>query len=465
MKKYDVIVLGAGPGGYVAAIRAAQLGASVAVIEKNKVGGTCLNAGCIPTKALIKNVEILHSIEAGRHRGIKIEGNVVLDYSKAVKAKDRAVKQLVKGVSGLLQSNGVELYQGCGVLAGDKRIFVDNGNERLELEFGKLIIATGSSPKLPPVKGADEDGVVTSEELLACTQMPESLVIIGGGVIGCEFATIFNAYGCKVTIIEMLPTVVAVQDETVSEMMRHMLEQSGIEIKADSKVQEIVKRDDGRLNVIVQRADNTTETVSGDKVLISTGRKPNSEQFGLMGFEMDRGFISVNDRMETSISGIYAIGDVTGKRQLAHVASEMGICAAENAMGKDKKMSFDIIPACIYTTPEVGCVGLTEKEAKEKGFDVAAGIFPLVACGKAVASGDTDGMFKIVADKKTKKILGAHFIGRSATELVAEAAAYMKMNGTVEDIVETIHSHPTISEAVAEAARDVDNISIHMPKK
>lgn len=463
MKKYDVIVLGAGPGGYVAAIRAAQLGARTAIIEKNKVGGTCLNAGCIPTKALMKNVEILHNIEAGRHRGIRIEGEIALDYSKAVKAKDRAVKQLVKGVSGLLQANGVELYHGKGELAGNKRILVDDGSEKQELEYGRLIIATGSSPKLPPVKGAGEAGVVTSEELLTITEVPERLVIIGGGVIGCEFATIFNAYGCKVTIIEMLPSVVAVQDEMVSEMMGQMLEQSGIEIKADSRVMEIIKNADGSLDVVLQRADSTTETVSGDKVLISTGRKPDYEGFESAGFEMDRGFICVNDRLETSIPDIYAIGDVTGRKQLAHVASEMGICAAENAMGADRKMSFDIIPACIYTIPEVGCVGLTEKEAAEKDFDVVTGTFPLVACGKAVASGDTDGMFKIVADRKTKKILGAHFVGRSATELVAEAAAYMKMNGTVDDIIETVHSHPTISEAVAEAARAVENIAIHMP--
>ncbi len=463
---YDVVVLGAGPGGYVSAIRAAQLGARTAIIEKNQIGGTCLNVGCIPTKALMKNVEILHYIEAGRKRGIRINGELELDYAKAVKAKDKAVKQLVKGVAGLLASNEVTVYRGTGIVKAGNRIEIagEDGTGEL-IEYGKLIIATGSSPKMPPIPGADLDGVMTSEGLLSETEVPERMVVVGAGVIGCELATVFNAYGCRITMVEMLNKPVGVLDSDISDYMEGMLTQIGIDLKLGKGVKRIAEGADGSLEVTIADKEGNEEVVIGDKVLISIGRGPNAEGLEELELETERGYITVNDKLETSVKDVYAIGDVTGKRLLAHVASEMGIVAAENAMGADKNMDFSIIPSCLYTIPEVGSVGMSEREAEEAGYDVVCGRFPLAACGKAVATGDPDGVFKIVADKKTRKILGAHLIGKSATELVAEMGAYMKMNASVDDVIETIHAHPTISEAVAEAARDIDNCAIHMPKK
>lgn len=465
MKQYDVVVLGAGPGGYVTAIRVAQLGGSVAIIEKENVGGTCLNVGCIPTKALIKNVEILHSIEMGKKRGIKIDGEIVLDYEKAVKAKDSAVRQLVSGVKSLLASNGVDFYQGMGRVEADSIISIESPEGTEQIQYSKLIIATGSSPKVPPIPGAEAEGVMTSETLLVEKTVPANLTIIGGGVIGCEFASIFKAYGSKVTIVEMLPDVVAMLDGDVSSYMRDMLLDQGMDLKLGVQVKEIIKPENGELDVVVVDKEGKEESLKSDKVLISIGRKPNTAGLENLNLEMDRGFVVVNDRLETSAPGVYAIGDVTGKKQLAHVASDMGIIAAENAMGASKKMDLEIVPSCIYTIPEVGSVGLSEREAREKGYEILVGKFPLVACGKAVATGEPEGVFKIIANKADRKILGAHLIGKSATEVIAEMAAYMKMNATIDHITETIHAHPTISESIAEAARNVDGCTIHMPKQ
>lgn len=463
---YDVVVLGAGPGGYVSAIRAAQLGAKTAIIEKNKVGGTCLNVGCIPTKALMKNVEILYYIDAGKKRGIKVKGELELDYAKAVKAKDKAVKQLVNGVTGLLGSNEITMYQGMGTVKAGNKIEVAAENGDVEtIEYGKLILATGSSPKMPPIPGADLEGVMTSEGFLSITEVPEKLVVIGAGVIGCELATVFKAYGSQITMVEMMDKPVAILDSDVANYMEGILTQQGIDLKLGKQVKSIARNDAGSLDVTIADKDGNEEVVSGDKVLISIGRGPNVAGLDELGLETERGYVVVNDKLETSAKDVYAIGDVTGKKLLAHVASEMGVVAAENAMGASKIMDLSIVPSCIYTIPEVGCVGMSEKEAKDAGYDVICGKFPLVACGKAVATGDTEGMFKIVADKKTRKVLGAHLVGKSATELVAEMAAYMKMNATVDDVVDTIHAHPTISESIAEAARDIDNCTIHMPKK
>ena len=465
MTQYDVVVLGAGPGGYVSAIRAAQLGAKTAIIERSQVGGTCLNAGCIPTKALMKNVEILRSIEEGNKRGIKFEGKLLLDYAKAVKAKNKAVKQLVSGVKALLDSNDVHVYQGSGCIGENKTIMITGSQDETEIiRYEKLIIATGSSPKKTPIPGVDAEGVLTSEDLLQIETVPKHLIIIGGGIIGCEFSAIFHTYGSKITIVEMLPNLVDMLDQDVCAYMGEMLSGQGMELKLGKQVKEIGKKTDGALEVTIGNQEEE-EVLCGDMVLISIGRAPNLEGLEALGLEMEKGHVSVNEKLETSAKDIYAIGDVTGKKQLAHVASEMGIIAAENAMGANQNMQWDIVPSCIYTIPEVGSVGLSEAEARAKGYEVIAGKFPLAACGKAVATGDTEGLFKIVADKKSRKVLGAHLIGKSATEIIAELAAYIKMNACIDDITHTIHAHPTISESVAEAARDVDGCAVHMPKK
>lgn len=465
MKHYDVVVLGAGPGGYVSAIRSAQLGAKTALIEKDQVGGTCLNAGCIPTKSLIKNVEILHCMELGKKRGIQAQG-VQLDYRKAVKAKNSAVRQLVNGVEGLLASNGVTVYRGKGSVQEGQVISIEDQENKIEeITYGKLILASGSKPAMPPIKGADLDGVVTSEELLQIESVPESLIIIGGGVIGCEFASIFNAYGCRVTIVEMLPALVAMLDKDISNYMGDMLLERGIDLKLGSQVKGISKNGDGILEVSITDQEAQEQILCGNQVLISVGRRPNLEGLEALNLEMEKGCIKINEKLETSTPDVFAVGDVTGKKQLAHVASEMGIKAAENAMGADREMELDIVPSCIYTIPEVGTVGMTEAEARAKGRPVLIGKFPLMACGKAIATGEPEGVFKLIADRDTRKLLGAHLIGKSATEVVAEMAAYMKMGACIDDIVDTIHAHPTISEAIAEAARDIDGNCIHMPKR
>jgi dihydrolipoamide dehydrogenase len=458
---YDVVVMGAGPGGYVSAIRAAQLGAKTAIIEKDQVGGTCLNVGCIPTKALIKNVEILHSIEIGKQRGIKVQ-EISLDYRKAVKAKDKAVKQLVHGVEVLLSANQIDLYRGTGTVQENHTILVtseENGTQ--EIQYGKLIIATGSRPAAPPFAGSDLDGVMTSTEMLKIDCVPEKLVIIGGGVIGCEFASIFKAYGSQVTIIEMMPAVVAMMDEDISWAVGEMLLEKEIQLKLGQQVKEIRKNTDDSLEVVTVNGEGQTECYQANQVLISIGRKPNIEGLEALQLEAERGYIKVTDKLETNVADVYAIGDVTGKKMLAHVATEMGIRAAENATGQNKLVDLDIVPSCLYTIPEVGSVGLTEAEAKAKGKELLVGRFPLTHCGKAVASGEPEGLFKIIADKETRVLLGAHLIGKSATEVVAEMTAYMKMGASIDDVIDTIHAHPTISEAVAEAARDLDGCCIH----
>lgn len=463
MKKYDIAVLGAGPGGYVSAIRAAQLGAKTAIIEKKRVGGTCLNVGCVPTKALMKNVEILHALDLGKQRGIQAE-NVTLDFKKAIKAKDKAVRQLTGGVEGLLASNGVDFYAGMGTAKENREIQVRTEDGLETIAYDKLIIATGSAPSLPSIPGIETPGVVTSDALLNETKIPEKLVIIGGGVIGCELASVFRAYGSKVTIVEMMPDLVSNLDQSISKSMMGIITGQGIEVKVHQRVIRFEQAADSEINIFLEGTDKTAEMLTGSKVLISTGRKPMTAGLEDLGLDTEKGFIQINDHLETSRKGVYAIGDVTGKRQLAHVASEMGIWAAENAMGAGNKLDLDIVPSCIYTIPEVGSVGLSEAEAKEKGYEAAIGTFPLMACGKAVATGEADGMFKIIADKRTRRILGAHLIGKSATEIIAEMAAYMKMGATTEDIAQTIHAHPTISESIAEAARAVDGWCVHMPK-
>ena len=463
MQKYDVVVLGAGPGGYVSAIRAAQLGASVAIVEKQYYGGTCLNVGCIPTKALVRNAEIIRDIQAGKSRGIKIDGELVLDYKKGKKAKDKACRQLVNGVVGLLAANGVKSYDGLGRVKSGKIVAVEGENGVEEIGYDKLIIATGSAPKKLPFEGIDLPGVLTSTELLELEEAPKRMVIVGGGVIGCEFATVFAAYGTELTIVEMLPAIMANQDEEVSAYMKDVLS-NDVNILTGTGLEKIEEKD-GALNVVAKDADGKEVNIPCDNVLISIGRQTNLAGTEELGLEMEKQFIKVDDECRTSDVDVFAIGDVTGKIQLAHVAMEMGTIAAENAMGAHRNLDLSVCPSCIYTLPEVSSVGLTEKAAREAGYDVAIGKFPLLGNGKATATGVGDGFFKIVVDAETKKILGAHLVGHTATEIIAEMAAYMKMGATADDVIGTIHSHPTISESIAEAARDVYGQTIHMPPK
>lgn len=460
MEKYDVVVLGAGPGGYVAAIRAAQLGGKVAVIEKDNFGGTCLNRGCIPTKTFVKNAEIIHEIKNAGKRGILV-AEPEIDMSGMLQMKDMVVNQLSTGVYGLLKSNGVAIYRGEGTVTDHKTVVIKN--EDTEIAYNKLIIATGSENFIPPIKGLD-DGILTSTELLNIDTVPESLAIIGGGVIGCEFATVFAALGTRVTIVEMMPRLVANLDEDISQQLQKNFKKSKIQVRTSHSVKEIAKNADCYVLKMDDINNKCDVELTAEKVLISVGRKPNLAGLEALGLDMKGKYIKTDEKQKTNLEDVYAIGDVNGTIQLAHVASAQGRAAAENAMGMDSSCSLDVVPSCIYTIPEIGTVGLTETAAREKyGENIIIGKFPVAALGKALAMGETEGSYKIISEKETKKVLGVHIFGANATDLIMEAAVVMQAGGTLDMITDTIHAHPTMAEGIMEAAHAVEGLCIHMP--
>jgi dihydrolipoamide dehydrogenase len=458
MDHYDVAVIGAGPGGYVAAIRSAQLGLKTAIIEKNKVGGTCLNVGCIPTKALVKNAELLHEIRHAGGRGLMIP-EPEIDMPGTVKMKNGIVNQLAGGVQMLLKANGVEIIKGEAEVLPGSRLSVAGG----EISFSDLIIATGSSNFAPPIPGLDSPGILASTEILDLDHVPESLAIIGGGVIGCEFATVFSSFGTKVTVIEMMQDIVPMMDRDISDTLKKSLKADGINILTNCKVDEVRKERNGYQ---VRITGGREETIEVSDVLVSVGRSANLKGLEALGLDMDLGnkYIKINDRLETSTEHVYAIGDVTGKMMLAHVASAQGIAAAENIAGKQTLMSYDVVPSCVYTIPEIGSVGLTEEKAGEMYGELLVGKFPMAACGKALVMGETTGFTKLIADRKSEKVLGCHIIGPNATELIGQVASVMKKGGTLTDIRETIHAHPTVSETILEAAHLALGEPIHIMK-
>ena len=459
MKRYDIVVIGSGPGGYVTAIRGAQLGASVAVVEKESIGGVCLNVGCIPTKTLVRNAEIIHLAKLAEKRGITLSLGGV-DMEKTMANKNKVVRQLTSGVRSLLKANAVDVYMGNAVAEADNTIRVE-GESAESLQYGKLIAATGSRPAMPPVPGLDDPVCMTSTEILSLNAIPEQLVIIGGGVIGCEFATIFNAFGSKVTIIEMLPRLLPGMDHELSETLARGFKTSGIDVKLETTVERVFREND-KASVTWARQEDR-QAIPADCVLVATGRVPNTAGLEALGLETDKGFIRTDSSLRTNNPDVYAIGDVTGKSLLAHAASAMGTGAAENIMGDTHPVDLGLVPSCVYTLPEIGSVGLTEEAARASFGDALVGRFPLAACGKAVAMGETAGMFKLVANPQNHKLVGAHLIGASATEIVAEAAAYIRMGATLADIGSTIHAHPTISECMMEAAHNAEGRSIHLP--
>jgi len=455
---YKVVVIGGGPGGYVAAIRAAQMGARVALVEKGNVGGTCLNWGCIPTKAMAAGVSALHSVRRAKDFGINT-GEVSIDFGRLMERKNQVVSRLVQGVEFLLKKNKVDLFKGTARLSGSGRVLVTGTDGNLELEVENIILATGTEPALIKDFGYDGDRVITSNEALNLTEAPGRLVVIGGGVIGSEFACIFSALGSKVTVVEIMPTILSLMDRDVSRQMQSLMKRQGISIKTRVKIEEVRKTDS--VTVVLEGG----EEILADKVLISIGRVMNLRGLGLEAAGVsvgDRGQVLVNDRMETTVSGIYAVGDITGKIQLAHVASAQGLVAVENIMGHSRLMDYRVIPSCIFTHPEAAGVGLTAQEAESSGIKIKTGKFSFLGSGKAQAMGETDGFAKVLADPETDRILGVHIVGPHATDLIAEAALAMQMGVTVKQLVETIHAHPTLAESLLEAAEAVHGMSIHM---
>jgi len=456
---YNIVVIGAGPGGYVAAIRAAQLGAKVAVIEKDEVGGTCLNRGCIPTKTLTYGAEVLNHVRRAAEFGIST-GEVTVDFGRLMERKNKVVSQLVTGVNYLIKKNKIDLIKGTARMQAPGNVGVTAaGGEETILTAENIIIATGTEPALISNLGYDGELVLTSNEALNIESIPEKFLVIGGGVIGCEFACIFNALGSKVTVLEVMPTVLPVVDKEVAKTMQGLLKRQGITVKTKANILE-VKKSAGVVTAVLESG----EEIAAGRALISVGRTMNSRGLGLeeAGVAVGRrGEIIVNDKLETSVPGIYAIGDITGKVQLAHVASAQGLVAVDNILGRPRVMDYRVVPNCIFTCPEVAGVGLTTQEAQEKGIAMKSGKFPFIASGKAKAMGETDGFVKILADPESDQVLGVHIVGPHATDLIAEAALAIRMKVTVKQLTETIHAHPTLSEAVLEAAEAVHGMSIH----
>ena len=471
-KQQHIAILGAGPGGYVAAIRAAQLGARVTVIENQALGGVCLNWGCIPSKALLAVVELGDKVKKAADYGLTVEGPVGYDPARMVARKNKVVDGLVKGIATLFKTWNIEHIDGTGELLDAKslRVVKRDGTEAT-VQADAIVIATGSSwPSLPlfPVDGRQ---IITSKEALDLGSIPKSLLIVGGGIEGCEFASLYSGLGTKVTLVEMLANVLPLEDEEIAAFMARELKKRGVELRVGTTVEK-VERQPGLVRATLK--DGTV--VETEQVLVSVGRGFNSKGIGLekAGVQVGkRGEILVNDRMETNVRGVYAIGDVVGKAMLAHVASAQGKVAVQNILGHTSKVSYNLIPAGIFTLPEIGRVGLTEQQAREKvqavgrnpDADVKIGRFRYAALGKAQGAGETTGLFKIIADAKTQNILGVHIIGSHAADLVHEAAMAMHMGASPAQVAEMIHAHPTLSEGLMEAAEDVDGVAIHLARK
>ncbi|CQR72287.1 Dihydrolipoyl dehydrogenase [Sporomusa ovata DSM 2662] len=465
---YDAAVIGGGPGGYVAAIRAAQLGGKVLLVEKEAIGGVCLNRGCIPTKTLLKSAEKWEDLKRSSEFGLQAEG-IGFDFGVVMARKNAVVTQLRSGIEQLVKSNDIDVVRGVAVLTGANRLEVatpDSGKIE-SFEARKIIIATGSVPSSIPVPGRDLPAVITSDELLALTEVPKSMLVIGAGVVGIEFSAIMRSFGCEVTVVEMLPNILPNVDSDLVKRMGLILRKLGIKMLVGARVTAIEAADNGVIVTVDTGKDR--QQLHVEKVLVATGRRPMLEDLGLeaTGVTYDRSGITVNERMETSIADIYAIGDVTGRNMLAHVASTAGIVAAENAMGLSSLMDYGAVPACIFTTPEIATVGLTEQDALAARLNVKVSKFNFAANGKAVSMGETDGLVKIVADANNGKVLGMHILGPHASDLIMEGTLAIRNNLTARDIANTIHPHPTLSETVMESAHGIDGDIIHQirPKR
>jgi dihydrolipoamide dehydrogenase len=457
--EYGLVIIGGGPGGYVAAIRAAQLGLKTAVVEKDRLGGTCLNWGCIPTKALLFNAELVHLFRRAQEFGITCD-NLHVDLALAVDRSRQVVDRMVSGVEFLLQKNKVAVVSGSGRLTSPNEVVVEPSGEVLDAEH--VIIASGGVPRTLPGIEIDGRTVITSREALELRGPPASIAIIGGGPIGVEFAYLYAGYGSQVTVIEMLDHLLPQEDEEVSRMLERAFKQQGIAFLTKARVREL-RVSGGNAHIAVAVGDREQE-VEADKALVAAGTAANSAGLGLekLGVALDRGFVQVDDRMKTNVDGVYAIGDVTGKLMLAHVASEQGVIAVEGIAGNAPPApAYLKMPRCTYCQPQVASCGLTEAQARERGYQVRVGRFPFRANGKAMASAATDGFAKVVIDADSGETLGWHIIGAEATDLIAEAALGLATESTAADVSRTVHAHPTLSEALKEAALAAQGRSIH----
>ncbi len=460
-KRFDIVIIGAGPGGYVAAIKAAQMGRSVALIEKMYLGGTCLNVGCIPTKTLLANAEIMNKISKAKEYGIHV-GPVTFDFAQMKSRKDQVVEKIRKGLGGLLQSNQITIIQATAEFVSPTEVKIV-GTENGLIEFEYAIIATGSTPLDVPSFPCDHKNIFNSTSILELSKLPKSLAIIGGGYIGCEFASLYAEFGVKVILLEALPSILSLQGKTIAQMMTANFIKKGIEVRTNVLVEGI-----DSLETEVHIQIKGEPSISVEKALVSVGRKINSEGLKLekAGIKTgEKGAILVNELMQTNVPHMYAIGDVTGHFLLAHVASHQGIVAASNCCGQEMRMNYMAVPAVVFTLPEIATVGMTKEAAEVAGYQVTAGHFPFQALGKSIAALDTEGFVEIISDKKTGQILGAQAIGHEAGTLIAEMTLAINNELTIECVADTIHAHPTIAEAWAEAALLANGTPLHLPPK
>ena len=466
---YDVVVIGAGTGGYVAAIRAAQLGKKVAVVEKQKaLGGTCLIWGCIPTKALLEHAHALKIVQGAKEWGITIPaGAPAIDMGQVHVRKDKIVTGLTKGIEFLFKKNKIDWIKGTARLTGNGRIEVFEGDKQT-LDGKEIVVATGSAPRSVPGITIDHQRIITSDEAIHLKEVPKSLTILGSGAVGVEFASIYRRFGSEVTIIELLPRLVPVEDAAISAELEKSFKKQGITSLTGTKVTRAAATGSG-VELEAQGPDGKSQKVTADLLLVATGRGPVTAGLGAeeLGLEMDRGYIKVDELYRTSVPHVSAVGDVItlGKGvhpQLAHVSSMEGIIVAERLAGQEvRPLNYDHVPGCTYCDPEIGSVGLSEAEARQRGYDVRVGSFPFGVLGRAKMAGETEGFVKIVADRKYDEVLGVHLIGPRSTELVAEAVLALRLECTVEELIKTIHAHPTFSEAVGEAAHATHGAAIH----
>jgi dihydrolipoamide dehydrogenase len=467
---YDVVVIGAGTGGYVAAIRAAQLGMKVAVVEKQKaLGGTCLIWGCIPTKALLEHAHALKIVQSAKEWGVTIPaGAPTIDMGQVQTRKDKVVGGLTKGIEFLFKKNKIDWIKGTARLAGKGKIDVFEG-EKQTLEAKEIIVATGSQPRSVPGIEIDRKRIITSDEAIHLPEVPKSMIVLGSGAVGVEFASIYRRFGSEVTVIELLPRLVPIEDAAVSAELEKSFKKQGIKSLTGARVTKASVTAKG-VDIEAQGSDGKTQKMSAELLLVATGRGPVTTGLGAedVGLQLEKGYVRVDTMYRTNVPNISAIGDVitlgTGVHpQLAHVSSAEGILVAERLAGHDvRPLNYDHVPGCTYCDPEIGSVGLTEAEAKEQGYDVRVGSFPFGVLGRAKMANEPEGFVKIVADKKYDEVLGVHMIGPRSTELVAEAVLALRLECTVEELIKTIHAHPTFSEAVGEAAHATHGAAIHM---
>jgi len=466
VEERDVVVIGGGPAGYVAAIRAAQLGGKVTLIENDALGGTCLNRGCVPSKALLHSVELYQSMKNAEQYGIKAT-DVGIDLAKMQVRKSKIIATLVGGVQSLLNGNKVEVIKGRAKLTPSRQVEIDTGQgQKQTIQAKKIILATGGKPIRLPIPGADSpSGIINAESILDLDYIPKSLLMIGGGVIGVEMATILAKLSCQVTIVEMLPHILPLEDAELTSILARALKGDGIQLYEGTKVSSIEDSEGGK--AVTVSDGGAEKKLDAEVVAIAVGYCPNTDGLGLYeaGVTTSKGTIQVNENMETNVPNVYAAGDVIGGMMLAYVAMEEGIIAAENALGKKSTIDYQAVPRCTFTLPELASVGLSEEEATAQGYQIQVGRFPFSANGMATILGERRGLVKIVTESKYGQILGVHIVGPRATELIAEATLATKLEASPQEIVATMHAHPTLSEALREAALDVTGETIHFLSK